>query len=237
MANSALASEAINTNAPIPTCPVGSSGPLASTSTFAFPEVGRDNEVEIGQGVISTSQGDILIGTISLKEDVSISGNYFTDFTVQLPAGLYSPTFGKNGWEYLISESIFRYGSAQPRHGGAKPNTFIFYDQYAGNFKARVYVGLTNITVELPNSEVFTKKCMSISNKGFRSELLYTGISKGTASFEYREFINDLARPAFSQQLHYDLADGNEIGYKGARIIILKATNVSLRYKVIKPMD
>jgi hypothetical protein len=71
---------------------------------------------------------------------------------------------------------------------------------------------------------------------GFRVQLLYSGVSKGTVALSYREFMRDLARPAFSQELTYDLADGDEIGFRGARLKVLKATNVSIKYIVIKPL-
>jgi hypothetical protein len=37
--------------------------------------------------------------------------------------------------------------------------------------------------------------------------------------------------------LTYDLAAGDEIGFRGARIKVLKATNVSITYVVTKPLD
>ena len=49
--------------------------------------------------------------------------------------------------------------------------------------------------------------------------------------------MGDLARPAFSQELRYDLKDGDEIGYKGARFKVIKANNVSIKYKVTKHLQ
>lgn len=68
---------------------------------------------------------------------------------------------------------------------------------------------------------------------GFRRELVYGGSSKGVISLTYREFVGDMARPAFTQALTYDLADGDEIAYQGARIKVLSAGNVGLKYKVL----
>jgi len=49
----------------------------------------------------------------------------------------------------------------------------------------------------------------------------------------YREFSGDIARLAFSNELSYDLSESAILGYKGARIEIIKATNTELTYKVI----
>lgn len=71
----------------------------------------------------------------------------------------------------------------------------------------------------------------------FVRELIYTGIAKNTITVVYREFSNDLARPAFTQDLKYDLSEGNVIGFKGARFQVIKATNTEIRYKVLKNID
>ena len=75
------------------------------------------------------------------------------------------------------------------------------------------------------------------SRDSFKRELVYSGVSQNTISILYREFKDDLARPAFSQELKYDISQGKEIGYKGARFEVIKATNIGLTYKVIKTLD
>ena len=46
-----------------------------------------------------------------------------------------------------------------------------------------------------------------------------------------------MARPAFTQELKYDLGEGKVIGFKGARFEVLSATNVGIRYKVLRHLD
>jgi len=72
--------------------------------------------------------------------------------------------------------------------------------------------------------------------KGFKLELLYQGLSDNNIQVSYREFQNNMARPAFTQDVKYQLnKDGKTIiGFKGARIEVFEATNVELKYKVIK---
>lgn len=71
---------------------------------------------------------------------------------------------------------------------------------------------------------------------GFRRELIYGGVAKGVLTLSYREFVNDMARPAFTQVLTYDLAEGDEIAYQGARLKVLGANNTGLRYIVLAPL-
>lgn len=70
---------------------------------------------------------------------------------------------------------------------------------------------------------------------GFREELLYQGVAGSSLSISYREFKDDFARPAFQQDLQYTLAPEGEteIAFRGARIIVISATNTMIRYRVV----
>ncbi len=221
----------------MPSCNAGLVGSIISQSNISFPKVGQEVEIEIGQSLISTSQGNIVREKLILKDDIVFTGKYMKDFTVNLPKGSYSAFYGKYGFEYPIKDAAFRYGDGKLRTGISKPETVLYYDNVVNKIKARVYLGFANKTVDIEQTSLLNETCLKISDKGFKRELIYSGKSKGTVSLQYREFVNDLARPAFSQELSYDLAEGNEIGYKGARFLILKATNVILRVKLLKPLD
>jgi len=71
------------------------------------------------------------------------------------------------------------------------------------------------------------------SAPGFYQELIYNGRTGDAVRFLYREFANDMARPAFSQDVQYDLREGSTVGFKGARIEVLDATNVNIKYRVL----
>ena len=50
----------------------------------------------------------------------------------------------------------------------------------------------------------------------------------------YREFSSNSARPAFNNDVEYDLNESKQIGYKGALLEVIKATNQDITYKVLK---
>ncbi len=64
-------------------------------------------------------------------------------------------------------------------------------------------------------------------------EFIYNGKVNNAIKFTYREYVNDLARPAFTQDLQYDLNESNIIGFRGLRIEIILATNTKIKYKVL----
>jgi hypothetical protein len=73
-----------------------------------------------------------------------------------------------------------------------------------------------------------------LSSDSFQQTLIYSGKIGNKINISYREFSNNLARPAFSNNVEYDLSESKIIGYRGARIEIMDATNELIKYKVIQ---
>lgn len=82
--------------------------------------------------------------------------------------------------------------------------------------------------------EINFQKTTVYAPGSMRKEILYNGKSKDTIKITYREYMNDMARPAFYQDLNYDLVESKIIGFKGTQIEIIEATNMDIKYKVIK---
>jgi hypothetical protein len=68
----------------------------------------------------------------------------------------------------------------------------------------------------------------------FQIDVLYQGMSRGEVKISYRESMNGTARPAFTQDVTYELGpDGTAvIGFKGMRLRVLKATGQSIDYVI-----
>ena len=64
--------------------------------------------------------------------------------------------------------------------------------------------------------------------------LIYLGRIDNKINIGYREFMNNQARPAFSNDAEYDLGESYTIGYKGAKLEILEATNEFIKFVVIR---
>ena len=73
-----------------------------------------------------------------------------------------------------------------------------------------------------------------LQSDSFQQTLIYSGKVGNKINVGYREFSNNLARPAFNNSVEYDLTDSKIIGYRGARIEVIEATNEFIRYKVIQ---
>ncbi len=84
-----------------------------------------------------------------------------------------------------------------------------------------------------PDVEFEKGKFTRISNKNFQRSLYNKGKSGKEVYFDYREFKDDFARPAFTQDLIFDLSESNIFGYKGARIRVIDVSNIEIKYELI----
>lgn len=71
----------------------------------------------------------------------------------------------------------------------------------------------------------------------FKQEFIYNGRYENNLKFVYREYVNDIARPAFTQEVQYDLSQQNIIGFKSLKMEVLKATNTSIEFRLISNFD
>ncbi|WP_420429096.1 hypothetical protein [Kordiimonas sp.] len=74
----------------------------------------------------------------------------------------------------------------------------------------------------------------SLSANSFQQALIYSGRVGNKINIGYREFSSNLARPAFNNDVEYDLTTSSAIAYKGAELEILEATNQFIRYRLLR---
>lgn len=95
--------------------------------------------------------------------------------------------------------------------------------------------GVSSVTSPADTTPPF-RADMSIEGPGvFRIELIYTGIDgDGAVHALYREYSDDLARPAFSHPIRYSLAADSVVGFRTLRFRIFEATSAHIRFEVIE---
>ncbi len=78
-------------------------------------------------------------------------------------------------------------------------------------------------------------RSMAPSGRGFRYELLYQGVSANVVRILYREYVDDLIRPAFQQDVSYTLAPSGptDIAFRSSRIRVTAADNNGIRYEML----
>ncbi len=73
-----------------------------------------------------------------------------------------------------------------------------------------------------------------LAQDAFQQTLIYNGRVGSKINIGYREFSNSTARPAFNNNVEYDLTESSRIGYKGADIEVLEATNQHIKFKMLR---
>ncbi len=196
------------------------------------PPVGEVRTVEVGDTLVRTAKVTE-VPALKLSEDVEAGGTGWAwGNKAFYKAGIYVAQYtdaSQTCYESLEPIRVTALGIANNLRGG------ICVSRNKPGEKTLFMGGPSNNAIYKPRNEIRVTDTTYIdkSKPGFWQELIYNGKSGDSVKFLYREFTNEVARPAFDQVVEYDLKDGTTIGFKGARLDILAATNTNISYKVI----
>ncbi|MDB5439169.1 MAG: hypothetical protein JWM33_1596 [Caulobacteraceae bacterium] len=203
----------------------------ASVKSVYLPEAGATAEVALGESLVS-SYNAYSLEVLRLKDPVHVIGK---GYKLTIPQGVL-PLVGKNddGKFYESREPIDlkTFGFTQETTPGG-----IFIPDDPAITPETYWGGSINVVVA-PSPDIHYDIAArdSTDPSAFRMELLYSGVVQNMLTLTYREFKDDMARPAFTQDLKYDLSQGAEIGFRTARFRVLKTTNIGLTYQVLSPL-
>lgn len=200
------------------------------------PAINERTTAEVGESLVWKSR-QRAIPAVQVEEDVlHPTENLGRKFVITLPAGEYQ----ESGHD--SSGRFFRgfVGSILIDGLPLKDVDAGLYVSDLDSNKTEIYVlpadrrPLSYARDGIP----FTRIYHHLQDKqSFKRELVYTGVSKNVIFILYREFKDDFARPAFSQELKYDLSESRVVGFRGARLEIFEATNQGITYRVLKHLD
>ena len=179
------------------------------------PELNQKTISEIGETLIEKEVG-YKYDAIKIKT-VTKAKQYYVNRVIK--AGEILLNDSQTNKHLLFSSSDDKYGIAFPKNGG---NPVMFIN--GGGIQ----------TYDLKDNLDFEKIKVPVTGKEyFKQEFIYNGKIGNGLKFIYREFVDDTARPAFTQDLQYDLTESDIIGFKGLRIKIINATNTKIEYVVL----
>lgn len=212
------------------------------SNIIKYPELNVQSTAEVGQSMISTSRLT-LIPAITIEKDLVYKGERGLKnkpFTLTIPAGKLVFSHKDETGTYYQSKTQVRlvFDHMQP---AVDAGVFIPTLTSSPPLLWWVSTGRMRTSKDLyPIGDIPYKNTVqenwSITD-GFKRELIYSGISANTVSILYREYIDNIVRPAFSQEFKYDLNSSNEIGFKGARFKVTNASNTGISYVVVKHLD
>ncbi len=193
------------------------------------PPIQATSQVEVGQAILEKGKLSTFDG-LRLKNQLTWGdGLILRKFTIepgQLRAGLKDETY-----TYFFSDRMRFYDALKGTMPYDEGGLCTMTDDPS---HVRLFVEAGRCSIN-PNAKPDIEP-VRITDEGaqhFRQELIYTGRSGETVKFLYREFSGERSEMPLSQDVQYDLKDGNVVGFKGARIEILEATNTKLAYRVL----
>ena len=185
--------------------------------TVNIPAINTTNKTEIGITLVTKESGYKyeaikILKTLNVRAGTGVRG--------EIKEGdVYIQDLSTKQYN-LYSNSNSPFGIAIPTFGG---KATVSFNNGSG-------INFINIKDEIQFEKTFapvTKK------EYFKQEFIYNGRVGTALKFIYREYADDLARPAFTQDLQYDLNESKTIGFRGLRIDVISATNTIIEYKLL----
>ena len=186
------------------------------------PNIGEESEVYLGDRMLTQGHG-------SWRECITLKKAYqrtqfgqTVTYKSNEPMCKASPTSKKIYWpNYQISPVYFFPVIWKPKGNKSK----ICVKKVLGN---------DFCVKKLPEDAVVENETFIYSDNTFQQSLEYAGRNGDILKFNFSEFSDAFARQAFTREFQIDLSEGNIAAYKGAIIEIIDATNVQIKYKVIR---
>ena len=201
-------------------CGVKKNVVIANSETTYTPEVNQINNTEIGITLVSKETAkkyeaiviskEVKIKPNMLVKTLNVGETFIKKFETEkheLYENLNDPTYGIAISKMAETPKVYSTG---PTGNGLK-------------LKPSKY------TIEYNTNQLPIK-----NDDYYKQEFIYNGKVGNGIKFIYREFVNDYARPAFTQDLQYDLSEDKIIGFRGLRLEVINASNTKIEYKVIK---
>lgn len=195
------------------------------------PETKAFSEPAIGD-VVAANVGDKMLSQgFSVRQEVIEARDTFPiGLSHIVGVGVYVKTGDDNEAEYFFPK---------PGDGGGKlSRTSAFFDLPSSLMLKKdgtvCVITIMAQTVCGKSGQMERKKIDSVTARSFQQTLIYSGKIGNKINVGYREFSADLARMAFNNNVEYDLSESKTIGYKGAEIEVIEATNRFIKYRVIQ---
>lgn len=183
---------------------------------ISYPNVGE---------VVTAQVGDHLVEKGSLVKEGVLKVNQRVDgFLYDIPAQAYRQVGSDSNNDFYTSVGVTRNPLADPVQALA----------VAKSGGAEICVISTFGTSTCYDANYDKTSELSVSGDSFQQTLIYNGRVGDRINIGYREFSNNAARPAFNNEVEYDLSSSHRIGYKGASIEVLEAGNNSITYRLIR---
>jgi hypothetical protein len=192
-----------------------------SVGNYTRPEIGAENIARIGDVLLTQGQGyeaDCIIPSFDFQNSYGLGAVTVTiesgrPICENESEGLYIPTY------QMIST--------------------ISYDRYKGMIQITDKGDVTEFCAQLyycfekPSTSYLEDRRMVVIDDSLEQRIEYMGRRGDILDFTYAEFVNNMARQAFTREFSVDLNETKMLRFRGAGVDILDASQGELRYRVV----
>lgn len=204
---------------------------LSTYTEWCVPEINTVSTCYIGESVIHEEKtwktDSICVLTdkpVNLKGSIPpLTGHYYYTGTRKIPV---QPDNKQVEVRCYFQKSHRYY---QPYYG-----MMLYYNEQTGECRPHCWIEPVRY---LEKNEFKRETVTDREKNAFEKHLLFTGLEGNILKFSYREFIDDLARPAFTVDVTYDLSKDNIIRFKGCALEILEYDNQKLKYRLLSGFE
>ena len=196
-------------------------------TTVATPPLNTESTSRVGEEILHQGkyyERDVIHFSQEIK--VGENGAY------TLSPGYYLRSGGEAEWEYYVP--------AKDDPNGGKvtqaPGVVTLQEAFQVSADGKTIGVITNYyqAVRGEAKGITRSKRSSLSSESFQKALVYGGTVGNKIKLGYKEIWMNIVRPSELQFVEHDLSKSNIVESHGARIEVLKATDDSIRYRIIK---
>lgn len=209
--------------------PTVKEGNQVSEQVGRSPELNKSAQAPVGGSVYSQFRYWSKVG-YRLEDPVWFTVNLMVP--VRIEAGEFVLPSDAGGEQGYCTE---RLAYVDPLVGPRSRVCFVSSNGGSTFAKAKVAPGMVWLNYDLQSPVRVSKSELIVPRAdALKSELLYQGYSNKTVKLSYREYVNDFARPAFFQDVSYDVASfPATVTFRSVKLNLLGADNNGLQYEVL----
>lgn len=205
-------------------CPVSAQNIQSRSGTR--PAAGQENVATVGSPIYEEFRYAVELSATPL-EDVS---HAFPRSSIRIPAGAAMTPLSSNARLKVCTVELSYYEGDRPTESACllDDDGDGRFDRAARNGLARAHplqrpVPYRTLDVPFPDTE-----------GSFRRVITYLGASADTLRLSYREFSNDMARPAFTEEFTFPIERTfpQTVAFRNVRMTILAINGEGLRYRI-----
>ncbi|MFX4084058.1 hypothetical protein ACKU27_03020 [Sphingobium yanoikuyae] len=187
-----------------------------------FPEIGVENTIPAGGEIYSFARVYSIDGAV--LDDEAQTGLLFTKSRVP------------KGTKLVPVSSKAKFKACVPYDGTFEARGPCYLDDDGdGLFDRNAEDEVAMAVKSKPSTPYSRTKLSVVRQDSFKTVLLYQGATADTLRFSYREFKDDVARPAFTEELSIPREPYPAmIMVKNVQLEVAAVTGMGLKYKVVK---